>query len=409
MVDRRIDRTGPQGEPGGDRVEAAAAERVAAQQAPAGEQGARGGRRSGGSTRPRRRSRSARSGSGAASPARPSAGRRGSGSAPAVSRRTLLAGVLARSAPPRCTPRTASVPAVLDQGADLRAGDEDEVVLGRQLLRQAPERLAQRPLDPVALDRAADLAAHRDPQPEARRRRPRRGGSCRAPGSGSRARSPPGRRGRSPRSVTGADASAPRRHPLPSLRGQALAALAAPALDDRPTPAGTHAGAEPVGPGSLALLRLVGALHRSVSRQYTDAPSARRAAARRRTSESFLRHLRKGGSGAARAGAMVGAASEMRALRAPTAGDRANRRKGSPSAGTPRSTEPRQPGGRRGSRGIWRNLVRGSRAGCEPPCPSRPFASGSSRCARLGVRGQHPAARRPPTGSGPGPSGATAA
>ena len=53
----------------------------------------------------------------------------------------------------------------LDQVADLRAGDDDEVVALRQPVGEAPEGLAQRPLDLVALDRAADLAADRDAEP----------------------------------------------------------------------------------------------------------------------------------------------------------------------------------------------------------------------------------------------------
>ena len=45
------------------------------------------------------------------------------------------------------------------------AGDEDEVVARRQPVGEAPEGLAQGPLDPVAVDRAADLAADRDAEP----------------------------------------------------------------------------------------------------------------------------------------------------------------------------------------------------------------------------------------------------
>ena len=53
----------------------------------------------------------------------------------------------------------------LEQLRELRAGDEDEVVFLGQPVAQAPEGLAQRPLDPVAVDRAADFAAGRDAQP----------------------------------------------------------------------------------------------------------------------------------------------------------------------------------------------------------------------------------------------------
>ncbi len=133
----------------------------------------------------------------------------------------------------------------------------------REPVGERPERLAQGPLHPVALDRAADLAARRDAEPDV-------GVVLVAAGEAVedqvavRVRGRPrGRRGRTRRCATGADACAPRRRPPPSLRRQALPALAAPALEDRPAAAGAHPRAEPVGPGPLALLRLVGPLHRS--------------------------------------------------------------------------------------------------------------------------------------------------
>ena len=52
----------------------------------------------------------------------------------------------------------------------------------------------------------------------------------------------------------------------PSLRREALAALAAPALEDRAAAARAHPRPEPVGPGPLALLRLIGPLHREPGR-----------------------------------------------------------------------------------------------------------------------------------------------
>ena len=53
----------------------------------------------------------------------------------------------------------------LDQTCRVRPGDEYEVMVeGQALLADAPESLAQRPLDGVALDRTADLLADRDPE-----------------------------------------------------------------------------------------------------------------------------------------------------------------------------------------------------------------------------------------------------
>src|SRR5204863_1517172 len=53
----------------------------------------------------------------------------------------------------------------LDQVADLRTGDEDEVVLGGKPLRESPEGLAQYSLGPVAGDCPAHFATHRDAEP----------------------------------------------------------------------------------------------------------------------------------------------------------------------------------------------------------------------------------------------------
>ena len=65
----------------------------------------------------------------------------------------------------------------------------------------ARERLAQQPLDAVALDRAADLARDRQAQP--RPRRPPGSGTCTARGAGSPSSDPAGRRARTPRCATG--------------------------------------------------------------------------------------------------------------------------------------------------------------------------------------------------------------
>lgn len=51
------------------------------------------------------------------------------------------------------------------QLAGLRAGDDDDVVAGTQPGLGGRERLPQQPLDPVSLDRAADLARHRQAEP----------------------------------------------------------------------------------------------------------------------------------------------------------------------------------------------------------------------------------------------------
>src|SRR5665811_2481902 len=54
----------------------------------------------------------------------------------------------------------------LDQFADLHPRHDDEIMPRRKPVGDAPEGLAQRPLDTVAVDRAADLAAHRDAEPD---------------------------------------------------------------------------------------------------------------------------------------------------------------------------------------------------------------------------------------------------
>ena len=82
---------------------------------------------------------------------------------------------------------------------------------GRKALVECPEGLAQRPLDRVALDRPADLAAHRDPEADAvRHPRARRAGRRRGRGSGWRAIGRRGRRGRSHRFATGGRAACDR-------------------------------------------------------------------------------------------------------------------------------------------------------------------------------------------------------
>src|SRR3954452_15903564 len=87
------------------------------------------------------------------------------------------------------------------------------------------------------------------------------------PRTGWHGNGPRDRRGRSPRSATGAHACAAR----VGSRRQPLATLAAPPLDDLPAAPGAHAGAEPVVSGPLALLGLIGPLHdrrRSIGRAW---------------------------------------------------------------------------------------------------------------------------------------------
>ena len=87
--------------------------------------------------------------------------------------------------PPRARPASASTarsassiagsPPSRGQLAGGRARHDHEVVPGLELVRAGPEGLAQQPLDAVALDGAAELAADRDAQARRRRRRPARG------------------------------------------------------------------------------------------------------------------------------------------------------------------------------------------------------------------------------------------
>ncbi len=134
---------------------------------------------------------------------------------------------------------------------------------GGQPVGEAPEGLAQRALDPVAVDGAADLAADRHAEPHVVRPPRPCGGSCRERGSGSHVMCRRGRRGRTRRCARGGGVVA-----TPS-RSQALPAFAAPALEDRPAAAGAHPRPESVRLRPLPLLRLVGPLHRAS--QYTDA------------------------------------------------------------------------------------------------------------------------------------------
>ena len=102
--------------------------------------------------------------------------------------------------------------------------------------------------------------------PGAARLWPLRAGTNRGRGSGWRASGRLGRRGRTRRCARAGVAGGESRRvdrcrDRPRLRGQPAAALAAPALQDMTARARAHASAEPVCPGALALLGLVGALH----------------------------------------------------------------------------------------------------------------------------------------------------
>ena len=177
-------------------------------------------------------------------------------------RRAARPGRAARAAPPRrpASPRSASSAA---SGRATRTKSWP----GRQVGGGRPERLAQQPLHPVALDRAAHLAADRDAEPgavavvRARERvehevaaRVRAALAVDALELGA-AREP------APAPLAGAAALGARAL-APCSGRQPLAALAAAALEDRSPAARAHARAEPVRAGPLALLGLVGALHR---------------------------------------------------------------------------------------------------------------------------------------------------
>ena len=64
-------------------------------------------------------------------------------------------------------------PVTLAQRARLGSRHDHVVVAGGQIIGQRPERVAQQPLDPIAIDGAADLARDRDA--EARSLSPPRG------------------------------------------------------------------------------------------------------------------------------------------------------------------------------------------------------------------------------------------
>ncbi len=92
----------------------------------------------------------------------------------------------------------------LNQTSNVRPGDEHVVVVGGQAAAERRERLAQGALDRVALRPRRRPGGRRRSRGGRRRRppRPRRAGTSRGPGSGSRASCRRGRRGRSRRCAT---------------------------------------------------------------------------------------------------------------------------------------------------------------------------------------------------------------
>ena len=295
VVVGRVDRADAQGEALRNRVEAAVAEGVAAQQAPAGEQHAPQRRRSGGSPGPRRPSRSARSGSGAAARARSSAGRRAIGASRAtVSRQTLPGRRLGSSASSRLASDPVGArrarsgsrsPARATRTKSCPAGSRS-ARLQKASRRARLTRLRSTAPPTLRLDRDAEADVARRPRPCAGKRRGR--------GSGSRARSPRGRRGRTRRCARGGGACRHRSDPTVARSSgrEALAAFAPAALEDRAAAARPHPGPEPVGLGALALLRLVGPLHLAgavYGRAGSDRPERRDRECESRSPKSFLR------------------------------------------------------------------------------------------------------------------------
>ena len=267
-----------------DGVVAAVAPRVAAQQPPAGEHEPAQYAVALDRLHARRPSRSARTCSAAAAAAREPLVERGSG------RRDARAGASRVPASPRRRPARrarrarARTPARPSRSASSRASGRATTTKSwpaGSALGLGPEGLAQQALDRL---RSTAPPTLRDTD------RPRRGPSLgvRRPRAGRRehevavrrASGPAGRRARTRRCATAAaawprgDAAVTRRRH--GSDGQPLAALVAAALERQAAGARAHARAEPVGAGALALLGLVGALHRDrvadasdTAREYT--------------------------------------------------------------------------------------------------------------------------------------------
>ena len=209
-------------------------------------------------------SRSGSSGIGARRPARSSADRARIGAISRAARNRFTTNAPRRSLSTQLGQRGAKPlrALALEQSLDARAGDDHVVVARLEAVGELPERLPDRPLHLVPGHGLADLPADREAEPGAvARTRPRGGRRSRGPGSGCHASCPRGRRDRSRRSGrVGADGrpGGPRR---PTSGREPLAALLTPAPQDRAAGAGTAPRPETMGPGSLALLRLIGPLH----------------------------------------------------------------------------------------------------------------------------------------------------
>ena len=253
-----------------DGVVAAVAERVAAREAPGGQDRAADDARARGSPARRRPSRWARTCSGAGAPARSSAGRGGSGRgrSRAAARFTCYGSKLDGSArqPGLCGQllergRDPAGTLALDQAGDVGTRDEHEVVATREARRPA----TRRPLSAPA-SRHFSLRRRRPCGSPRRRGEPRRDRRPAAARERVEDQEAVGVRAALP--VDAVEVAAARQATAPAplarrprSRRQPLATLAAPALDDLAAAARAHAGAEPVGPGALALLGLVGPLH----------------------------------------------------------------------------------------------------------------------------------------------------
>ncbi len=152
-----------------------------------------------------------------------------------------------------------------------RACDHHDVDVSLEPCARAPEPLPDAPLDAIANDRSADLPARRDPQTR-----------CGPLACSTRSGAPPWRNEHHEIARRYADALPGHALEIPREQdpvrppqalghrsrllgahgdGEPLAALLAPPSQDIATPAGLHAGSEPVLSQSLDPTRLIGALH----------------------------------------------------------------------------------------------------------------------------------------------------